>query len=325
MSPGADSGVEVNYMINRAKHMRQKQIKSIPMLVALATTMIGALGQFAAAIGLQHITKATFEAAFNEMIAAGNALVVAKAELDARRQTLKGQAQQARSLLVTARDALKNVLGKVLSVMWEAAGFKDSFMVPYNAGKLLVMLQAMKTFLANNPTMEVPQLNVTGAAVTLVATDYTVAFQAVTAQEGVVANLTLARQQKATVLKGMVSELIRELGMKLDPLAGEWLQFGLNKPGALEIPEVPLNLVVAMTDPDKIAVKWDAAARAERYRVWVKINGVDTEFLLKDTAEDLKSMIEGLPANTKVEIAVSAINNGGESARTTVVSVTTAA
>jgi hypothetical protein len=47
--------------------------------------------------------------------------------------------------------------------------------------------------------------------------------------------------------------------------------------------------------------------------VYKRVIGVDDKFVLVDTRSDLDFTIENLPGNSQIEIAVSAINNGGES------------
>jgi hypothetical protein len=53
--------------------------------------------------------------------------------------------------------------------------------------------------------------------------------------------------------------------------------------------------------------------RAEHYRVWKRVIGVEAEFVNVDSPTDANFTLENLPAHASVEIAVSAVNNGGES------------
>jgi fibronectin type 3 domain-containing protein len=83
-------------------------------------------------------------------------------------------------------------------------------------------------------------------------------------------------------------------------------------------------VIAVLIGPNAVAVKWTGAARAEYYRVWKKVVGVDEEFIALNSPHDLDYTIEGLPANATVQIVVTAVNNGGESAKSEVVTVTTA-
>ena len=72
------------------------------------------------------------------------------------------------------------------------------------------------------------------------------------------------------------------------------------------------------------AVKWDQSARAGHYRVWKKVVGVDENFISVGSPSDLDFTIENLPAGKTIQIAVSAVNNGGESLKSEVVTIVTA-
>jgi hypothetical protein len=77
---------------------------------------------------------------------------------------------------------------------------------------------------------------------------------------------------------------------------------------------VPENLHVTLIGNTAAALKWDAAPRAEYYRVWKRVVGADEELVAVGSPADVDFTIEALPGNVEIEIAVSAVNNGGESA-----------
>ena len=88
----------------------------------------------------------------------------------------------------------------------------------------------------------------------------------------------------------------------------------MNKPGALETPDEVENVLATLIGPTAAALKWGPTPRAQYYHVFKKVVGVDTEFILVGSPADLDFTLEGLPANSTVEIYVTAVNNGGESA-----------
>ena len=303
--------------------MKQKEFKTLPTLMVLATTIVGALEQFAAAIGLHHVTKAIFEAAANDLVAARDDLDAAKVELAERRTMLKLVVLSTRGFLTSARDVLKNTLGKKKSAVWDTAGFRGSFAVPTDPDQLQLMVQSLKTFLTDNPTKEVAQFDLTALRASTLLSELIAAQLAVKAQLGVITDLTAARDAKAGVVKGLIVELIQELTMKLDPLDGKWLQFGLNRPGAVQTPDVPQNITAVLIGNSAVAVKWAGAPRAKYYRVWKKVNGLDEELIAVGNPSDVDFTVEGLPANSTIEIAVSAVNDGGESVTSEVVTIVT--
>ncbi|MDB6025731.1 MAG: hypothetical protein JWM68_1954, partial [Verrucomicrobiales bacterium] len=124
-------------------------------------------------------------------------------------------------------------------------------------------------------------------------------------------------------LRKRIRDVINELNMRLDPLDERWLAFGLNKPGALDMPDVPENITAILIGPNAAAMKWDAAARATYYRVWKRVIGVDAEPVAVGSPADIDFTLENLPAASTIEIYVSAVNNGGESQLSEKITITT--
>jgi hypothetical protein len=94
-----------------------------------------------------------------------------------------------------------------------------------------------------------------------------------------------------------VRDLIKELSTILVPLDGRWKTFGLNMPGAKHIPAVPTGLIVRIIGTDAL-VQWDAAERAEYYRVFKRVVGIDEELVPVSSQNGLDAVVPGLPANT---------------------------
>src|SRR5687768_9287934 len=117
-------------------------------------------------------------------------------------------------------------------------------------------------------------------------------------------------------------DMIAELKSRLTPLDSRWVAFGLNKPGAEATPEVPANVVAVLVGATAASVKWGASERADYYRVWIR-TAVDQPWVSVGSDAGLDLTVEGLLRNTKTEVAVSAVNSGGESALSAITSVTT--
>jgi hypothetical protein len=142
-------------------------------------------------------------------------------------------------------------------------------------------------------------------------------------QKTVVNGLFNTRHEKAEALRRRVRLVFNELEMKIDPLDARWLAFGFNKPGQKKTPAVPTGVTVIAVTAGSYLVKWKASARAEYYRVWKKVVGVDEAPEALGNSNDLDLIVETLPSNATVEVSVSAVNNGGESALSEPVMVTT--
>jgi hypothetical protein len=301
--------------------MKQKSLRLIPSLIVAAQKASGGANDNAAALGLVFLTKPLIDADIAALVLARDSHTAAKGELTVRREAQNAFADSAYAWVVFGRDVLKKTLGNTHSVKWEDVGLKRSLAVPHAPERLMALLLSMKAYFAANPTLEVPALNVTSADAELMATDLLAHRNAVNAQRAVVKTLQIVRDEKATLLRLRLVGGIRELSRVLTPLDPRWMAFGFNLPGAQEVPQAPQNIVAVLLGPTAVSLKWDAAARAEYYRVWKMVEGVDTEFVAVGNPADLDFTLEGLQAGQKVKIAISAVNNGGESVKSTILEI----
>ena len=58
-------------------------------------------------------------------------------------------------------------------------------------------------------------------------------------------------------------------------------------------------------------------------RVWKKVRGVDAAAVAVGSPADLDFTIENLPTGAVIEITITAVNNGGESPVSEVITITT--
>ena len=96
-------------------------------------------------------------------------------------------------------------------------------------------------------------------------------------------------------------------------------------PGADETPDVPTNVSAVLVGPTAAALKWSASPRAEYYRVWMKIRNTEGDYTAVGSPADLDFTLENLPVNSTIDIVISAVNNGGESAVSEVKTIVTQA
>lgn len=88
------------------------------------------------------------------------------------------------------------------------------------------------------------------------------------------------------------------------------------------VPGVPDGLTAHQTGPTSAAVTWAASPRAEKYRPFKKLEGVDTDFVALDMTSETRVILENLPAKAVVHFQVTAQNAAGESARSAEAAVT---
>ena len=125
----------------------------------------------------------------------------------------------------------------------------------------------------------------------------------------------LARNEKAQQLRKRLRDLKAELKMLIDPLDVRWKTFGFNPPGAEATPDAPEAIEVVIVNETTAMIAIPPTPRADYYRVYQRIIGVDEEPVPIGSPMDPNFTVEELPRNAGVEFSVSAVNNGGESAR----------
>lgn len=273
-------------------------------------------------IGLKHILAAGLLAFRLAAITARNLYEAGKKLLRERRTELDAALDEARAFATLARDNLKPILGADYSEAWDEAGFVGSLRVPRDADSMVPLMQSLTDYFTANPTLEVAQRNVTAAQAGLLYEALHKANSAVNAQEGAVKDLLTDRDDKFEAVRESLRALIDELSHLIEPLDGRWLAFGFNLPGADETPDAPTSLHAKVNGTGAL-LDWAVAPRADYYRVWKRVIGVDKEPIAAGSPTDAGFHFDNLPANASVEIAVSAVNSGGESAQSEVVTIVT--
>ena len=303
--------------------MKQKQITTIAGLVAQGGVLVGAATDLGAILGLHHNTNDKILADLTDLIMAVGGYEQAKTDLYDRRTALKASALTARTHLRKGRDVLKPIFGYTYSDLWTQLGYNDTLKITDDPDDQRSKLQSLKTYYAAHPTFEIPALELTATATLALLESLTAAQNAVFAGEGAVEAAMNVRDEKAENMRSRISGLIGELSDLMDPLDPRWLNFGLNMPGADETPDQVTGVKVTLIGPTAAAVKWEASARAQYYRVYTKVHGVEGDPVPVGSPGDLDFTIENLPPNATIDVIVRAVNSGGESPVSEVISVTT--
>jgi hypothetical protein len=184
------------------------------------------------------------------------------------------------------------------------------------------MLRAISAYFVAHPEFQNADLDMTSMRADGLLASLLEAQNAAITQEAELANLLKIRGEKALQVKKRLRCVIAELDLKIGALDTRWLAFGLKQPGLPEIPEVPANVRVVVTGLSA-EVTWVNAPRADHYRIWLKVAGVDEDPRAIGSVADAPFRTDELPANSTMEISLSAVNTGGESQRSNPVSVTT--
>ncbi len=300
--------------------MQQKAYNSVASLVAAGNLVSAGAATHAAGLGLVVATKPLVDADVLGLTNLSASFLQAKHTLRGLRTVHNLKRKDVYDLSFVVRDSLKRSFGRSYNVQWEGTGFTSTLNVPQSAARLEELLRSLGTFLTSNPQHEVEDV-ATAALVEAALTALSTARAAVTVQRGAVRTLLGTRKQKEKVVRSRLRGVVEELKRVIGPIDGRWDAFGLNQPGLQQVPGRPGKVIVVLQAGGAAAVKWQKTPRAEYYRLWLKVIGVDQEAIPVGSPTDVDFMIETMPSASQVEVSVSAINNGGESARSEVVVV----
>ena len=312
-----------NANTERKQSMRNTIPRTVPKLIPAASSAIAGLTQHAESLDLSYVTVSAMTSALCELITARNHHKQGQHDRKSKRASATAVLATARSYGQIARDILKPVLGNEYSQAWNVVGFTGSLMVPRTIDRMIPMLVALGGHLTAHNTLENAALNVTAARAQALKDDLVAKKTDVANQKSTVQQLLNARDEKAKAVEEKLRLLLKELTIALDDTDPLWLAFGFNKPGILSIPVVPAGLIAMLVGPTSVALKWNKAARAERYRIYKKVVGVDSEMVWVETREELDFTVDGLPSGKTIQLAITAVNNGGESQLSEAVSVVT--
>jgi len=302
--------------------MKQERIKTITAGAAMTRSILAGITEVGAGVTLTYNPSTAINLDLESLLIARNIYDQAKLTKATRRETLDGTVKDVQTFARGTRDLFKMRWGSVHSERFAAIGFREGFEVTDSIEDLQDLMQAIHSFFTANPTQEVAGLFT--AALAQAALDaLNAAKNAVTMQEGEIAGLMTIRDEKFDALRQRISGVYQELLMQLDPLDARWLKFGFNKPGADETPDKVEGLKVTLIGPTAAATKWEASARASYYRVWMKVHGAEGDYVAVGSPADLDFTIENLPAGSTIDIVVTAVNNGGESPVSDVITITT--
>ena len=228
-----------------------------------------------------------------------------------------------RTFSTLIRELLKPTLGFGYSEAWNIVGFTGKLRIPSTISGMLSLLTGIERYLTENPQFANTEANLNAVRAEALYDQLLAAKAAVDEARSNRRTTKTVRTLKEVVVQKRLRGLRDTLVLELPSTDGRFLEFGFNIPDSVSTPDVPLNLIAVLIGPLSAALKWDKAARAERYRIYKKVVGVDSEMVLAGTRDDLDFVLEGLPAGKTIQIAVAAVNSAGESQLSQVVSIVT--
>ena len=219
----------------------------------------------------------------------------------------------ARAFCASAVNLLKNYLGNQWNSQWQGAGFVNgSLAIPDDPVPLLGTLRA---YFVAHPGHENSQLEISAAdcAARLLAVSNARATSNQSVQDmgtakGVNDTALKTLYKRMTGLRGELQQLLA----KDDP---RWYAFGFDRPADGWGPGPVEHLVLTPAGTGKVFADWDDARRAERYRIFKQVPGVDPAPVeVANAVVDSQYTLTGLPSGGTVEITVVAVNDAGDGA-----------
>ncbi len=285
----------------------------MPVALIIANAAVDGCLENEELLGITRNTAERIEAERLALIASRTANEEGKAALATARMLRDELVDTARPFLRITRDILRLHFGAAYSQRWTAAGFHGSLQIPNPPEKVILLLEAMGEFFAENSSLEVAGLQITAVQVKARHAALLSAQHAVKNSDSRVKTLQAAKDEKFRVLRSRLRNLVKELSLILEPLDPRWKLFGLSVPGAKRTPGAPTNVAGTAISDTAFAVKWDPTPRAEYYRVRVRIAGVDEAPKWVGSPSDPDFVLEEMPADKDVEVTVYAVNRTGES------------
>ena len=112
---------------------------------------------------------------------------------------------------------------------------------------------------------------------------------------------------------------IGEIGQLLDDDDPQWHTFGLSAPADASTPGIPTALTLTPGAAGVVYAGWARSRRSERFRVYKQVVGVDPDFVAVVTVTETMASLTGQPTGKTMKVRVTAANDAGESAPSTVV------
>ena len=205
--------------------------------------------------------------------------------------------------------------GEEWTLAWEHTGFPNrSTALPNTQAERKVLLGSLAQLFTDMPELEVntPRLQVTAARAAALDAALSATRTAQTEANVDASQRKEVRDAAVEALRSRMRKVVAELGQLLADDAAEWVAFGLVRPSAPSTPEPVEELRVTPGLPGQLRVEWLAGVRGERFRVWLKIIGVDAEFRPVATVYDRHATIFDLVTGQTVAVQVTAANEAGE-------------
>lgn len=278
--------------------------------------MLTGLLEFEGPIEIAQNTHAKLSATLAAARAAEQDFGDAQTARKAANAALATSDNAAKVFITNARKRLSKFFGERYSTEWSAAGWPNgSTSTPPTQDDRLALVENIRLHLVDHPAHESVDMDVTAAIAATVKATMTTARGVRDVKLTLQNQARQARDAAVATLRRRMTGLIAELDTLLDGEDARWYAFGLSRPADEDRPEPPTVMTALPgTAPGVVLVDWDDPLRADRFRVWVFVVGIDTDWRAVATVSDSDAMLEDLPSGATVKVRVTSANAAGESA-----------
>lgn len=291
-------------------------------LFALCDSMLGGLATYEVALDVKQNTAATLSPFLTAARAAENDYGGKKMARKASNAAKTAADNAGKVFIGDARKRLSKFFGETYNTEWAAAGWPDgSTGIPSTEDKRLDLIDAIRLYLVAHPEHASADMEVTTALAQTAYDNLSDARADLGQKQTDQGNAKALRDLQVAALRKRMRGLVTELETLMAADDPRWYAFGLSRPADEETPEIATNLILLASVPGSIIADWDDALRADRYRVWLKVMGVDEDFSAVSTVYDSDATLTGLTTGATIQIYVTSVNDAGESAPSAVVEI----
>lgn len=296
--------------------------KPLDRLFPLCDAMLGGLGAYEVPLDVKQNTAATVAPYLASARSAENDYGAKQMARKAANNVKTAADNAAKVFIGNARKRLSKFFGEAYNTEWAAAGWPDdSTALPKTEDKRFALVESIRLYLVDHPEHASADMDVTAAIAATTHTNLNNARMDLGQKQTDQGNAKVLRDVQVAALRKRMQGLIDELATLMEDDDPRWYAFGLNRPADESLPEIALNLILMASVPGSIIADWDDALRADRYRVWLKVMGVDEDFSAVSTVYDSDATLTGLTTGATIQIYVTSVNDAGESAPSAVVEI----
>lgn len=286
---------------------------SNPVLLALCDRVAGGLQALETEVGIKQHTEAKLRADMAAASAASAAVGQAKVALGEARKTYRGADAKGEKVISDCRLRLARFFGARHNVWWEGAGFSGrSTAVPEVAAARLSLLSYLAAYFKQNPDKESVDMGATAAICHATHEALSDARSAVNRAKSTRRAAVRAKQAAWRQLRKRMRGVVQELKIVLPETDARWLRFGLQIPARTPMPEKVSGVTLQLLAGGSVLIEWPPAAHARRYRVQMKREGLDTDFINVKTLKDTSHLLRSQPGTQALAIRIIAANKTGE-------------